>query len=465
MAIVKSIKNPIKSSSAVLGAVNYITNPKKAFAVAYENCIGNAAELSKQFYVTRQAFNQNKNILAHHYVQSFSPDDNITPEQAHQIGLELIKKIAPNYQVVLGTHIDKGHIHNHFIINSCNIETGYKWHNNKSSLSNIRNESDKLCKKNDLSVISEKGKFKSLDQTTYQLAKKGRSWKINLIKDLDEALISCKGKIDFIDFLNKKNYSVKYSDSSITVQKLGEKKAIRVDTLAKQFGSKYSKENIEKKLNIPISLIPKKEFVPKEKYSQKLYSSEWERFENWTFKSKSKSSQLLTAERLWKENQNSQKSIGNISFSRLKNVQGENYQIKIPPELLTRLVNKPIFYSAKVFDSTALVTIKAKDKNLLSKILNISLEEMNKQDVAIANQSIYTKLKADAENANEKLEYLIITPEQMEILKDNYIEFAAFTKDDKINIAFNKKKKTAYKNCFSPQEKKILKQNLQKIAA
>lgn len=188
MAIIKEIKNPIKSAEAVYKAVDYVTNPDKIFRISYENCSGNTSEISKEFYVTRTAFNQNHGILAHHYVQSFSPNENVSLEQAHEIARQLVKKVAPNYQVVYSTHMDKGHIHTHFIINSVNLETGYKWHGNKDTLNNIRKESDILCKENNLDVIKKHSAYKSLDQTTYQLAKKGLSWKVNLVKDLDEAL-------------------------------------------------------------------------------------------------------------------------------------------------------------------------------------------------------------------------------------------------------------------------------------
>ena len=67
--------------------------------------------------------------------------------------------------------------------------------------------------------------------------------KIQLLSDLDEAKESCKSKSEFISFLKNKNYEVRY-EKHITVHKIGEKKAIRVDTLAKQFGSQYTKAEL-----------------------------------------------------------------------------------------------------------------------------------------------------------------------------------------------------------------------------
>ena len=59
--------------------------------------------------------------ITHHLVQSFSPDDNVTPQQAAEIGIELMKRIYPDYQYVLAVHTEKGHIHNHIIVNSVDL--------------------------------------------------------------------------------------------------------------------------------------------------------------------------------------------------------------------------------------------------------------------------------------------------------------------------------------------------------
>ena len=65
-------------------------------------------------------------------VGNFNPDDvtellNLTPEEAHQIGLEFAEKAWPGFEVVVATHTDTKCIHNHFVLNSVNAETGYKY--------------------------------------------------------------------------------------------------------------------------------------------------------------------------------------------------------------------------------------------------------------------------------------------------------------------------------------------------
>ncbi len=503
MAIVKSTKKTIKSHEAVFKVIEYIMNPKKAFSVSMENCCGEPYDVSKQFYVTRLAFNKDEKILSHHYIQSFSPEDNITPEQAHQMGLEFIKKIAPGYQVVLGTHIDKGHIHNHFIINSCNMKTGYKWHGNQATLNNLRKESDILCKKYGVSVIEKKSRFKSLDQTTYQLAKKGKSWKVNLVRDLDTAIEKCHSKLELIDFLNKKDYDVRYTDKHITIQKRGEKKGIRVNTLAEQFGPKYTKDSIEKIIGF---YVPPEENPPERKKLSKPKSlnSEWKRFGKHIFsgtpirdiKSNKKISEefkkspqkfslkmylysllkrknnkhvidlnitpitddlrIKKAVKRWNVNQMQLRTVGNISYRKLSQVQGDNFKIYINADLLPKLFNQPIFYNA-VLDTakaTATLTIKDTDKDLLAKIFGVTVSVLDEQNRSIKNKETYKNLYKEAAASNIKIEYLVITPEQLQQLQDNYMTVAYFKKEDKFNIAFSPKDKQRIQSILFPQKEK-----------
>ena len=192
MAIVKEVEKKITSHQYAYDTIAYVLSPEnkhgdeKCFRATCLNCINDGVEsLSKQFYVTRKAFNKDDKILSHHYVQSFSPNENVTPELAHQIAVELMKKVAPNYQVIISTHVDKDHIHNHIIINSVSMETGMKWKANWRTRMDMRKESDKLCKQYGLSAIDNKSGLRVIDQATQKLAEKGQSWKVDLCRSHD----------------------------------------------------------------------------------------------------------------------------------------------------------------------------------------------------------------------------------------------------------------------------------------
>ena len=118
MAICKEVEKKIKSHQYVYDSIAYALSPEnsdgdeKCFQATCLNCDNNGADsLSEQFYAVRKMFDKDNKILTHHYVQSFSPNEKITPELAHRIGVELAQKIAPGFQVIVSTHIDKDHIH------------------------------------------------------------------------------------------------------------------------------------------------------------------------------------------------------------------------------------------------------------------------------------------------------------------------------------------------------------------
>ena len=100
MAIVKSVKKSIKAHQYVADTIAYVLSPEnkhgdeKCFKATCLNCVDNGAEsLAEQFYWTRKAFDKDNKILVHHYIQSFSPNEKISPDLAHQIGVELMKRL------------------------------------------------------------------------------------------------------------------------------------------------------------------------------------------------------------------------------------------------------------------------------------------------------------------------------------------------------------------------------------
>lgn len=508
MAVVEYTKKPsiqdgkevitggIKSFAHVKNAIEYILNPSKSAYSSFVNCyFGTSYDISIQFKNIRELFNKNDKILAHHYVQSFAPDDNVTPEQAFEIGNRLAEKMAPGFQVVVSTHIDKDCIHNHIIINSVNPITGLKYTADNTSLAFARAESDKLCREYNLSVIKKdkKNRFKSIDMTTYKLGVKGKSWKIKLTSDLDEALECCKTKDEFIKFFEDKDYTIKYRDIHITFQKNGEKKGIRADTLAKQFGAKYYKSNIDKILGV-MPEITKEEYIQqkenkngvKKKRKPVKYKSEYERLEEKYFKFNppmtfSKSENWTMAKDLYTSNplrftlkilqylffrnkkkycrkrkfKNYPKQLlkrtvsskdiyackSNISYKQLKAAPGETAQIKIYAWQLPRLLSQPFFYHSFIDINKGIATVYLKEKDLtkLAKALELTDEMFFvKQSEQLLNQKNYSKLKKE----NSKVNYLVVTEEQRKLLKDHFINFAYFEKEDKYNIV------------FAPQDKK-----------
>lgn len=465
----------------------------------------------KDFENVRKAFGQDKGVIAHHYYQSFSPDDHLTPEQAHQIGVELAKRMFPNYQVVIATHTDRSHLHNHIIVNSCNLVTGQKWYSNKKSLSDIRKESDRLCKQYGLSVIDKQSKYKGIDRTTYTLATKGKSWKVQLVKDLTEAVGCCTSKEEFIRFLQQRGYSVRYRDVHITIQKNGEKKGIRVDTLAKQFGEKFTKANLEKAMGYYSEPNVTEQRPSPEYAAQPEPPSNWERYEQQIFKMKRclpsvsghityhkgvapaldrassiapdknfsflfRTLLLLTAlfarkrkkqpkhtyqvrrEPIPRIPSGSYYYTGNVPYKTLTESAGETLTIRVGIDRLLQLMGQPILYSARIdrTNCAATITIKKKDQDFLAEILNLVevRGRLVEQSDRIQNRLTYSKLKESAERAGTKLQYLIVTAEQKQELEQQCQEFAYFEKEDgKFNIAFLPEQAEIIKRIAFPKPK------------
>lgn len=328
--------------------------------------------------------------------------------------------------------------------------------------------------------------------------------------DLDVAVEQCKSKEDFISFLRGNDYSVRYTDSHITITKNGEKKGIRVDTLARQFGDKYKKVSLEKNMGYYIA-SPQEIIRPKQEKvvfhsSGKSY---WEHYEQHLFKERhylpSKPNNVVRdyeAERLvsyaerqlmYSRNifeliikalvllslkaQRRKKNVypvrykrvqqlpvkpyityGNISYRELRETSGDTYTIKVRMEKLLHLVNQPILYSAKINrdNNSVTLTVKEKDKGFLAELLKLKgmSQQLSEQSERMNNRIIYKELLDTAAQSGTKVQYLIINEEQKKILEDNYIKFAYFDKDDKINIAFLPDKAELIKKLIYPKQEK-----------
>ena len=261
MAITKI--HPIKSTLNL--AIDYIVNGDKTdeqILVSTHKCHQETAHT--QFLRTRNDAGTKGNVLARHLIQSFLPGET-TPEIAHQIGMELCKKILKNeYEFVLSTHIDKGHIHNHIIFNNVNMVTGRCYQSNKKSYHQIRYQSDKLCKENNLSVIDEfyesyKKKYKTNGKSWYEneQAKRGTSWKSRLQFDIYRMIKQSK---DWDDFLNKMadlGYQIKYG-KHIAFKPKDKLRFIRSKTIGEDYTEKRLKERIAEISSIKTPAVKKR---------------------------------------------------------------------------------------------------------------------------------------------------------------------------------------------------------------
>ena len=179
--------------------------------VSGQNCIPECAY--SEFMATKNQYRKANGVFFKQYVQSFKPNT-ATPEIIHQIGIETAK-FFEGFEVVIATHIDKDHWHNHFVVNSVNCETGLKIQINEKGLEDLRNYSDEICLKYGLETLKPytKPKQKSVSQREYRAAMKGESWKFALMAVIDRAMKHCRTIDEFRKYLKRYGYDVKWNEN------------------------------------------------------------------------------------------------------------------------------------------------------------------------------------------------------------------------------------------------------------
>ena len=146
--------------------INYVMNPEKTACKGFHSFFGIKDTLTsgftcacdeayQQMMETKQHEKKTDKVLGYHYIQSFKPGE-VTPEEAHQVGCEFIERcFAEDFEVVIGTHTDHAHIHNHIILNSVSFVDGHKFQSTPASFYKLRAISDEICRAHHLSVIDD----------------------------------------------------------------------------------------------------------------------------------------------------------------------------------------------------------------------------------------------------------------------------------------------------------------------
>ncbi len=218
MATVTYIRESKQSISAMKGVIDYCCQDKKVYdeisnqrLVSGINCDGENA--FKEFMATKKSYGKNDGMNFYQYVQSFSPEANITPQKAHEVALEFAEKAWTGYEVLVATHCDVQHIHSHFVINSVSFENGKKLRQNPNTLKSFRALSDEICRHHNLSTLVPYNKdCMKISTREYRTAVKGQSWKFKLMNDIDKAMNISGSKEDFINAMSIMGYSVTWTD-------------------------------------------------------------------------------------------------------------------------------------------------------------------------------------------------------------------------------------------------------------
>lgn len=234
--------------TALDAGITYAANPEKTeqyfftSALNCESCETAYAEMQ----ATKQRFGKLGGVVGYHFIQSFAPGE-VTPEQAHAIGVVFARRLfGDRYEVVIGTHLDKAHLHNHVVVNSVSFVDGKKYHSSPGSYYfEVRSTSDILCRENDLSTITPQGKGKHYAE--WKAENTGKPTIRSIIRgDIDRFVGEAYTYETFLMLLRREGYVVQNRPDRkyVTVLPPGGKRAIRLDSL----GDGYTEQDIRRRL-------------------------------------------------------------------------------------------------------------------------------------------------------------------------------------------------------------------------
>ncbi len=260
MAIIKAVKN---SHSNIKHIINYVTKNEKT--IGKKLCSGFNCSIDTaitEMETTKKLYGKTGGRTYKHFVQSFSPDEKVTAQQAHNLAGEFVNScpLFSDFEVVYSTHVDKHHIHTHFVVNSVSFADGHKFSMSKKDLEDMKILNNKLCLKHGLSVC-ELGKKKSFNgkereglvsdnMDKYQFLKKAEQKKVkSYVQDtavaVYQAMQNSCSKEDFIQCLEQKGYVVNWKENHKYITFINQDgKKVRNSNLQKTYNMKVGKEEL-----------------------------------------------------------------------------------------------------------------------------------------------------------------------------------------------------------------------------
>ena len=250
--VLSYVSNPEKTEytddelQGLYDVMNYTMQDYKTEKQHYVSGINCDPDMARQQMTeTKRRFDKLDGIVAFHAYHSFSPGE-VTPELAHKIGVELAEKMwGDRFEVIVATHLDREHIHNHLVLNSVSFFDGKKYNGCKESYRQLRETSDDLCREYGLSVIENpsEGKTKSYDELEAQ--RNGTITKDDIIKrDIDECIKLAMSERDFYYRMKAKGYSFDFSRKYATISHPAFLKPRRLKTL----GEEYTPESLSRRI-------------------------------------------------------------------------------------------------------------------------------------------------------------------------------------------------------------------------
>ena len=229
--------------SDLSNTIDYASNKNKTeeqFYVTGINCDSNS--VYQDMMLVKKAYNKIDNIQGFHGYQSFKEGE-VTPDVAHKIGIQLANEMwGDEFQVVVTTHLNTNHVHNHFVVNSVSMKDGHKYNYSNHEMARLRQTNDFICKEYGLSSLEEKVTRKNFDFSKYM---NHDNYSVRTQRDIDIAIKNSFNYQDFINTMKKMNYEVIERYGKLSVKHANMKRNIRIE---RQFGEDYSIDNIYRRI-------------------------------------------------------------------------------------------------------------------------------------------------------------------------------------------------------------------------
>lgn len=271
--VIDYARNPDKTTDKkfldedLYAALRYVEDDKKTDQTMYISGINCPKQRAYEYMMaTKHRFGKLGGNVAYHGYQSFISGE-VTPEEAHQIGLETARRMwGKDYEIVVTTHLNTDNLHNHIVVNSVSFRTGRKFENHISDHYKLREISDAVCLERDKSVLPP-SKFTGNRKKDYWIHKSGGLTHRDILKrDIDEAISNTTNWKAFDLYLKNLGYSYArnsdYRHPSIIA--LGWKRPVRIDSLGEQYTQEKIRERLisnQKDITLYAVRIPKR-FTP-----------------------------------------------------------------------------------------------------------------------------------------------------------------------------------------------------------